>query len=423
MLVAESTAAINAACLNADHVRPLYDTFGFARIPDTIGYLLTGKAASPLPGVALDGLPDHPATVVMVMLDSFGWHFFSRYLERAPFLHRFLHHGRICLLTTAFPSSTPVHVTLLHTGLAADQSGIYEWHVFDPDLQAVIGSLLFSPVFDRKADGLVAYGVDPLAVYPQSRFYQQLQTAGVSSVVLMPAALAHSVYTRTMCSGALVVPFQDIPDATVRLRYLFEHQVATTFYHLYIDSVDAAMHRYGPESVQVENEIVTTLDHLEQYLWPLLHMAPQPTVLLLTADHGQITVDPQQAIVLNRLWPDLERFLRQGGDRRPLPPSGSPRVTVLHVQPAAVADVQLALQRRLGERATVVASARLVEDGYFGPQPGERLHSRLGELIILPAPGEVIVWDHPQAKPFTYRGMHGGLTPTEMLTELAWVVV
>ncbi len=423
MLLEESTAAIAAAFQEPDQVRPLYDSYGFAQIPSTIAHLLTG-AATDLPPIPVSrAFPSQPATVVLLMLDSFGWHFFSRYLEQNPFLRHFLTDGQICQLTTAFPSSTAVHVTLLHSGLAADQSGIYEWHIFDPHLQAVIGSLLFSPYFERQADGLVAYGVDPDQIYPAASFYRQLKTAAVDSVVLLPTTLAHSVYTRTLCRGALVVPFQHIADAAGRLRTLFERQLHPTFYHVYIDAIDVAMHRYGPEAAQVDAEIVTILDQLEQHLLPVLKSAPKPAVLFVTADHGQVAVDPQQVIVLNRLWPDLERFFRQGGDRRPLPPSGSPRVTVLHVQPAVVDEVQMKLQRLLGERATVVTGTELMAAGYFGPKPGERLASRLGELVILPTAGEAIVWEHPHSRPFEYRGLHGGLTPVEMLTELAWLVI
>jgi len=423
MLLEESTAAIAAAFQGSDRVVPLYNSYGFAQIPSTMAYLLTGAAADLPPLPIAHALPSRPATVVLLMIDSLGWYFFHRYLERLPFLRRFLTEGQICQLTTAFPSSTAVHVTLLHTGLAADQSGIYEWHIFDPHLQAVIGSLLFSPYFERQADGLVAYGVDPSEVYPAASFYRQLKTAAVDSVVLLPTTLAHSVYTRTLCRGALVVPFQHIADAAGRLHTLFERQVNPTFYHVYIDAVDVAMHRYGPESAQVNAEIVTTLDQLEQHLLPVLKSAPQPAVLFVTADHGQVAVDPQQVIMLNRLWPDLERFFRQGGDRRPLPPSGSPRVTVLHVQPAVVGEVQINLQRLLGERATVVTGAELMAAGYFGPKPGERIASRLGELVILPAPGEAIIWEYPPGRSFEYRGLHGGLTSIEMLTELAWLVV
>ncbi|MEF3275756.1 MAG: alkaline phosphatase family protein [Chloroflexus sp.] len=419
MLVAESTAAV-AAAMRADYqVHPLYDTYGFARIPATIAQLLTGVPGPGLPAAALNGLPERPQTVVLLMLDSFGWNFFSRFIEQAPFLRRFLTSGNICQLTSAFPSTTAVHVTLLHTGLAADQSGIYEWYIFDPDLQAVIASLLFSPVFAHTVDGLVAYGVNPEQIYPPERFYRHLAQAGVTSTVLLPAGLVHSVYTRELCQGALVTPFQTIADAAARLHVLFERQSGPALYHVYIDAIDAAMHEHSPEAAAVTTVINTVLDQLEQYLMPVLRLAPQPAVLMVTADHGQIAVDPQQVITLNRLWPDLERYLRQGGDRRPLPPSGSPRVAILHVQPAAVAEVQFQLQQRLGERAVVVPTTDLLAAGYFGPQPGTRLRERLGELTILPGPGAAIVWEHPQARPFTLRGLHGGLTPAEMLTELA----
>ncbi len=417
MIVPESLETVAAAMLSREHVRPVYDTYGFARIPATIESWLTGGSDStPLPAAAL---PARPQTVVLVLLDAFGWQFFSRFVDQAPFLRRFLTDGQIYQLTSAFPSTTAVHVTLLHSGLAADQSGIYEWYIYEPDLQAVIGSLLFSPVFEHQADRLLEYGVDPNQVYPPERFYQRLSRLAVSSVVLLPATLAHSVYTRVMCAGALTVPFQNIADAAARLQCLFERQRGPTFYHLYIESIDAAMHVHGPDAPEVTNEISAVLHQLEQQILPVLRAAPGPVALAVTADHGQIAVDPQRAIVLNQLWPELEHVLRRGGDGQPLPPSGSRRVAVLHLKPETVGEAQARLQARLGERAQVVMTADLVQAGYFGPQPGDRLQARLGELVILPAAGEMITWHHPRARSITMRGMHGGLTADEMLTELA----
>ena len=65
-------------------VVPRYDDGGFAALPDTVARLLgVGEG-----GVALDGLPARAQHVVLVLLDAFGWRFFTRHGDH-PLLRRF----------------------------------------------------------------------------------------------------------------------------------------------------------------------------------------------------------------------------------------------------------------------------------------------------------------------------------------------
>ena len=47
-------------------------------------------------------------------------------------------------IETQFPSTTTAHVTTMHTGRPVGEHGLYEWHVHEPALDAIITPLLFS---------------------------------------------------------------------------------------------------------------------------------------------------------------------------------------------------------------------------------------------------------------------------------------
>jgi hypothetical protein len=124
-------------------------------------------------------------------------------------------------------------------------------------------------------------------------------------------------------------------------------------------------------------------------------------LLLITADHGQIDVDPERLDLLDDLWPEL---------RLRCPPAGSARDCFLHVDDPE--HVIAELSARLGDRARVVAARELFDT--IGP----RLEQRIGDVCVLPAPGRMAWLRAFPSHERRFRGHHGGLTTDESETWL-----
>jgi len=186
-------------------VVPRYDGGGFAALPATVARLLgVGEG-----GVALDGLPAHADRVLLVLLDAFGWRFFTRHGDH-PLLARM---QAVTQLTTMFPATTSAHITTLHTGAGVGEHGLYEWNVYDPGLDALVTPLLFSFAGDGVRDTLLRAGADPGAVLPtMPTLYERLGEAGVASAVFEPATFAPSTYDSVLARGARVHPIADLPS-------------------------------------------------------------------------------------------------------------------------------------------------------------------------------------------------------------------
>ena len=105
---------------------PLYADYGFAQIPQTVLHCLGASERKGVPFGARDDLYRQYDTVILLLVDAFGWRFFERYANRAPFLKRFVDHGMVAKLTSQFPSTTAAHVTAIHTGLPVGKSGVFE---------------------------------------------------------------------------------------------------------------------------------------------------------------------------------------------------------------------------------------------------------------------------------------------------------
>lgn len=415
MLNARSLEAVAGATFTPPFIRPLYDSYNFHRLPHTIAHVLTGDDGPILPP---DTLP-HPArrydAVILVLIDGFGWRFFEQHAGRYPFLQHFMQHGVVSKLTAMFPSTTAAHVTCLHTGLPPAQSGVYEWYQYAPSLNALIAPLLFSFAGDTARDTLAGSGLTPAGIFPPRTLYQRLARSGVDSWAMQSNQFARSEPSRHLLRGARILPVKTVPEALVQLGRLLAAQERPAYYMLYLADVDSIGHDYGPASDEVDAEIDILLIALERHL--LNRLAGRRALLIVTADHGQVEIDPATTFYLNRdgCLRGLRRWLQTDRNNLPLAPAGSPRDLFLHVQPDRLDAAQRALSRRLEGRALVMQTHALIEQGFFGPLPvSGKFLARVGNLVILPFKGESVYWYERGRFEQKYFGHHGGLTREEM---------
>jgi hypothetical protein len=392
-------------------VVPRHDGGGFAALPATVARLLgVGDG-----GVALDGLPARAQHVVLVLLDAFGWRFFTRHGDH-PLLRRF---DAVVPLTTQFPSTTTAHVTTLHSGVALGEHGLYEWNVYEPSLDALVTPMLFCFAGDGARDTLLRAGADPAALLSAgSTLYERLAHAGVASHVFGPATFTPSTYDGVFARGADVHPVADLPVALAELAATLRATPGPAYAYLYWDEVDAIGHEHGPSSPQFAAVSERCLDALDTGLRAL----PEGTVVLLAADHGQVDVDPATTVYVNEAWPPIVDLLARGSKGRLLAPAGSARDLFLHCRPGAVDEVIDGLARLLAERATVHRVADLVAAGWLGAV-GEHLRARLADVCVLPGPGETVWWRERHRFDMHFRGHHGGLSEEEARTQVAALVV
>jgi hypothetical protein len=272
---------------------------------------------------------------------------------------------------------------------------------------------MFSFAGDRERDTLRAAGVAPADLLPGGpTFYRRLAAEGVACLALEPAAFAPSTYDGVLLDGATLHPYDTPESGMADLARVIRTQPTPAYAYVYIDVLDATGHEHGPSSAAFDAQARRCLDAIAASLGDL----PAGTLLVLAADHGQVDVDPARTMYVNELWPGLVRHLRRGTGGRPLAPAGSPRDLFLHVAPGARADVVDGLRELLGPRAEVRATDELVAEGLFGPRVGPRLAERLGDVCVLPGPGETVWWRERGRFAMRFRGHHGGLAPEEAET-------
>jgi predicted AlkP superfamily pyrophosphatase or phosphodiesterase len=191
---------------------------------------------------------------------------------------------------------------------------------------------------------------------------------------------------------------------------------------MYIDTIDTICHRYGPDAPQTAAEIEAFLAIME-LLFPQKRAGQQPrTLFLLTADHGQIAIDPATTVYINQRVPEVLPLLATNRAGQMLAPAGSSRDMFLHIKDAYLDQAQALLQQALAGRAEIHRVQELIDQGFFGTRsPSAAFLSRVGNLVILPYAHETIWWYEPGRFEQKFYGSHGGLSPAEMETLLlAW---
>jgi len=386
---------------------------GFAALPATVERLLTG-APGGLPAALLGGGPERCQRVALVLLDAFGRRFVERHAEH-PLLRRLRTQGIVSRLASQFPSTTTAHVTTIHTGRPVGEHGLYEWNVYEPALDAVVTPILYGYAGDLTPDTLRGSGVPIRAIVPPGTLYERLAESGVRSVALQPAAFSPSTYDSVALAGAELRPYPSFEAGAAMLAEALE---APGYVYLYWHGIDAIGHECGPDSPEFDAACVAALDALGA----ALSRVARPTLLLMTADHGQTAVDPLRVDYLEDFLPGIEDHLRRGAGGRPLGPAGSARDVFLHAAPGRAEALAAELGERMAGRAQVHLTAALEARGLFGTV-GPRLRARLADVCVLPDPGRMAWLRSSPGVERRFRGHHGGLTPDESETWLGAMVL
>jgi predicted AlkP superfamily pyrophosphatase or phosphodiesterase len=418
MINTTSLEAVKAAQFSTRFVRPLYDTYCFANLPKTVTYLLTGEGESALPPDVFGKLPQQYDKVILFFVDAFGWRFFERYADTYPFLKTMLRDGVASKLTSQFPSTTAAHTTCINTGLSDGQSGVYEWHYYEPLVDDIITPLMFSYARDKERDTLKGSMIPAEAFYPRRTLYQALREKGVVSYIFLHSNYAHSTFSDATCRGGNTVPFKSLTNALESLTEIALKQKAPPYYYyLYFDRIDAMGHLHGPDSPQFEQEADAFLTAMDRLFYQLLRGKANNTLFLMTADHGMSEVNPQTTFYLNKEATAIEQYLKTNRQGKLLVPAGSARDMFLYVREERIDEAIAYLQQVLQGRAEVYKVADLIAQHFFNAstqQPSQTFLERVGNVVILPYRGESVWWHEEGVFEMRFRGHHGGLTPEEM---------
>jgi predicted AlkP superfamily pyrophosphatase or phosphodiesterase len=398
--------------LGDDFIYPNYAGYSIINIPSTICRLL---GASDLNGLPLNDeirtlLGDSYRHVILVLIDGLALHRLQRWIAEGaiPVWDKLVAGGLLAPLTSITPSTTSAALTSIWTGRSAAEHGIVGYEMWLKEYGVVANTVLHSPMSFKSGIGSLANaGFTPEGFMTLPTLDPHLRTQGIKNYAFQHYSITQSGLSQMYFRGLTVRGFSTAADLWINLRHLLESsRDEKQFIWVYWGEIDHLSHFYGPDDERPEAEFASfSADFERLFLNRLAPEAREDTLLIMTADHGEIStrIDPYYDL---KNHPSLERRLH-------IRPTGENRLAYLHVRPGQSEAVREYLERTWPNQFILVDPAFAVESGLFGPgTPHPGLHDRMGDTIVV-ARGDAYLWWGDKENHL--YGRHGGLHPDEML--------
>lgn len=407
--------------LNPDFILPKYQDDCFSNIPATVSRLFGIKSKKPAVSQKYfkKYVKQGYKNIILFLIDALGFYQWKRYGNNFPLFKQIDDKKHLYPITAVFPSTTAAALNTINSGLTPAKHGLFEWTLYLPEIDKTIYTLPFTDIAVNKRDSLLDEKANPEILFKFPTIYQGLERENISPFSFLNKDYADSIYSKISREGSETFSFVNFSDLVVKLKTQIEHSKNKNYFFIYWDKLDTLSHDYGPssESCRVELAKLSYL-FLTEIVQKLNKETKRETLLIITADHGQIDVNPRQTIYLNKDKFIMENLKRDKKGAIILP-TGSPRDVFLHFKEGKLNDVCQYLESRLENKADILKTEEAIKLGLFGnDQIRQKFKDRLGDLVILPHKNFTI-WREYKDKKFTYLGHHGGLSKEEMVIPFA----
>ena len=329
-------------------------------------------------------LPEAPAYVVF-LVDGLGARLLGRYAHAAPFLASQL--ADSAPGTAGVPSTTATSLTSLGTGRSPGAHGLVGFTSRVPGTDRLLNALLWDK------------DVDPVEWQPHQTAFSRLRALGGTVTVVNKREFRGSGLTVAAHRGAEYVGADRVGERIAAAVAASAERSSLTY--LYDGDLDWTGHRYGVASSPWLQQLAMVDAEAEQ----LREALPARVRLLVVADHGMVDSPPQ-----SRIDVDERTELRDGVALL----GGEARFRHLYCHRGAVESVAATWREVLGDRATVLAREEAIARGWFGPVlPG--VLPRVGDVVVACRGDAAILSTADFPYEATLVGLHGSLTPDEML--------
>lgn len=307
-------------------------------------------------------------------------------------------------VTSVFPSTTAAALTSLQTGASPGAHGIAGYTLYLPGARRVMNMIQLTAVDGSSVPSRIA---DATTLLPIPTIYQRLDAVGVEAVVVSHHEYARSPLTILHSGETPYRGHRTAAEFAGLLRREAERP-GRRFIFGYWAGVDMLSHSYGPASDEVVLETALVERALLDGLLRPLANAGENVAVLLTADHGLVSLNEQQAESMGSLAKFAGKFRT--------PPAGERRAAGLFTTGQ---EQRTALAQAVGASGVVLDTESAIAAGLYGPAPlHPELLQRVGDTLVLARGGHSFPFRPIGESGRFSPGAHGSLTAEEMLAPL-----
>ncbi|MFN8476093.1 MAG: alkaline phosphatase family protein [Anaerolineae bacterium] len=393
---------------------PYYDGLSVANVAPTFAALMGVdlQASHPLWEPLWQPWQGRVRRVVLVILDALGYMALSEAMAADETLafHRVARAGMLSPLTSVFPSTTTAATTSFSTGRAPVEHGMLGYELFLREFSRTANMILLSAHRARRAGELEALGLNYDTFIPVPSVAQRLATEGIPTHVLLPSDIRDSGLSRLQYRGANIHSYYTPADMWVGLRHLLIAGPREAYISVYWPGVDTIAHRRGPDTEMHAAEVRSLAYSLgRELLDGLPSGARSKTLLVISADHGQVRSRPEDIVDIAH-HPGLAQRLQ-------FDPTGEARTAYLFARQGEKSPLLGYLRDNLAKQFAAWDSDAAFASGIFGTgEPMAEARSRMGDIVLAARKTYSLHAEGVHLLPDKMPGRHGSLSPAEMLT-------
>ncbi len=314
--------------------------------------------------------------VVLMVLDGMGRHIIEKNCNNGSILKT----HQVMNLNSVYPPTTVAATTTFTTGLAPIESGWLGWHLYlnneDPSIT------LFKNEINSSNEPFTKFKVDD--VMPRDYWYNKLKRAK-----------HYTIYPNWAENGV-----DTLSDAFNRVKEICSKE-ESNFTYMYWDEPDSLMHEYGTTSQIVKVKLL----EIEEQVEKLANELPNETIILITADHGLIDVEPLELIN----YPDFNNCLAK-------PFAGEGRFAQFYVKNEMEDIFKELFNKYFGESFMLMKKEEFIKSQMAGLYtPNEIIKYALGDYVAI-GTGNYYFTKSLESDDFIFKAHHAGFTPDEMET-------
>lgn len=395
----------------AGQIHPFYDGYSIANLPAGICAWLGCPLPSTRPLAAeFSGVfTANYRHVIFILVDGLGWDSLQsfRESERAPAWEALLRGGQLLPLTSVAPSTTSAALTTLWTARQPAEHGIIGYEMFLKEFGLIANIILQSvSSFIGENGSLARAGFDPLAFLPVPTLGSHFLSSGIRAFALQPEPINGSGLSQMLLKDVQTLPYHNLEALWALAEDIqTNYKHSRTYTYIYWGELDTLSHQVGPGDRQVRQKWGDFARGLAAFVRGWQGRAGRDTLLLLSADHGQIPTEIQADYDL-RNHPGLVSHLV-------MLPSGEGRLPFLFVKPGHAGKVEACLAGKWGDRFQMAPAQKVLASGLLGDRPPcAETVERLGQYVVFPRGNAYWWWVNKENR---LHGRHGGLSGEEML--------
>ena len=320
-----------------------------------------------------------PNKIFLFVVDAMGANLITKKLSEDSFLRK----SMVYKTNTVFPSTTTAATTSIRNGKAPCENSWLGWIQYIKEIDDEI-----IPFYGRGFYNDTQYDKDIMyKIAPVTFIEDELNSNGIASKALFPSFMQDG--------------FEDI-DSMCKKLIEYSNSDEYKFVYAYWDKYDTYMHEYGPSSKICD----AYLNHINYEIENLANNLSDDTMLIITADHGQIDVKEEYNICGSK----YDKYLYRK-------PSLEPRAMTFYVKDGMQDEFEKTFKQEFEDRFVLLTHQQVLDTHLFGDrQSHPRFEEFFGDFIAIGKANTILAYKEELTP--SMKGQHAGMSDDEMLVPI-----